>query len=150
MPRKFCLEIAWGMASSGHCLWKWMHGFVISLVSTLTIAGDLASTLFSARKCLAFGDLIIQLRTALSDLLFEFLLIFFSCCTTSFIVWRGTNCTLDLQIMQTKSNQINFSIVYCLSESNQCNICLTGMIAVCTAATAHTLFGKCGWLKSVK
>lgn len=50
--------------------------------------------------------------------------------------------------MQTKSNQNNFSTLFCLSEAKQYNICLNGVIGLCTTATAHGLFGKYGWLKS--
>lgn len=42
---------------------------------------------FSFRKGFVFGDLIIQLRTAPFDLLFEFVLIFFSCFIIGFIDW---------------------------------------------------------------
>lgn len=67
-------------------------------------------TCFSVRKGFVFGDLIIQLRTAPSDL-FEFVLIFFLCFIISFIDWGGRfRCTLNLKIMQTKSNQNNFSV----------------------------------------
>jgi len=47
---------------------------------------EFGCTFFSARICLASGHLrTIQLRTVLSVLLFEILLIFFSCCTISSI-----------------------------------------------------------------
>lgn len=67
-----------------------------------SVPAQTSTTLSSDRKCLASGDLrIIQFRTALSDLLFEFLLNFFSH-IQSVLLFGGVIFTLSLQIMQTK------------------------------------------------